>query len=53
MFPSSFGSKRSDAPRPQGGASRQLKLIFHSVPIHSRQQGGALSAHTDKRNKDK
>ena len=32
----------------QRGASRQLKLIFHSVPIHPRIEGGAFSAHTGK-----
>jgi len=31
------------------GASRQLKLIFHSVPIHPRLKGGAFSAHTGNR----
>jgi hypothetical protein len=38
----------SDAPRAQRGASRRLNLIFHSVPIHPRQKGGAFSAHTGK-----
>jgi len=38
----------NDAPRAQRGASRQLKLLFHSVPIHPRLQGGVFSAHTDK-----
>jgi len=38
-----------DASRAQRGASRQLKLIFHSVPIHPRLQGGDESAHTGKR----
>jgi hypothetical protein len=36
----------SDAPRAQRGASRKLKLIFHSVPLHSLLQGGAFSVHT-------
>jgi hypothetical protein len=39
------GKKRmSDALRAQRGASRQLNLIFHSVPIHPRYKAG-LSRH--------
>jgi hypothetical protein len=33
-------SWQSDALRAQRGASRQLKLIFHSVPIHPRYKAG-------------
>jgi hypothetical protein len=35
-----------DASRTQRGASRQLKLLFYSVPIHPRLPGSAFSAHT-------
>jgi hypothetical protein len=51
IYPSIIAFQSSDAPRAQRGASRQLKLIFHSVPIHPRLQGGAFSAHTGKTTK--
>jgi hypothetical protein len=37
-----------DAPCTQRGASRQLKLIFLSVPINPCPLGRAFSAHTGK-----